>query len=72
MEEGRLLDTSRGMVAAVPGWAALRLLAPAADVRLLLAASPTEVDATRLGCAPLHRGGGGAPLVAADARMVQR
>lgn len=53
VEEGRLLDTSRGMAAAVPGWVALRLLAPAADVRLLLAASPTAVDSSRLGCRTL-------------------
>lgn len=46
---GRTLDLSRGIVAAIPCWPALRLLAAAADVRLLVAAAPTLVDAPRLG-----------------------
>lgn len=45
----RILDLSRGMVAAIPSWPALRLLAPAADVRLLVAAAATLADTSRLG-----------------------
>lgn len=51
----RVVDLSRGMAAAAPGWAALRVLAPPADVRLLLAAAPTASDSASLACAPpLH------------------
>ncbi len=44
------LDLSRGILAAVPGWAHVRLLAPHADVRLLVCGQSTLVDSHRLRC----------------------
>lgn len=44
------MDLSRGMLAAVPGWAHVRLLAPAADLRLLVCGHSTLVDSHRLRC----------------------
>ena len=35
----------------VPGWEAVRLLAPRAELRLLVAARASLADAARLGCA---------------------
>lgn len=44
------LDLSRGVLAAVPGWAHVRLLAPHADLRLLVCGHSTLVDSHRLRC----------------------
>ncbi|KAK9814581.1 hypothetical protein WJX72_008178 [[Myrmecia] bisecta] len=42
------LDTSEGLEAAVPGWAAVRLLAPHAELRLLACGQSLLIDAHRL------------------------
>jgi hypothetical protein len=42
------LDLSRGVLAAVPGWAHVRLLAPHADLRLLVCGHSSLVDSHRL------------------------
>jgi len=47
------LDLSRGILAAMPGWVHVRLLAPHADVRLLVCGQSTLVDSHRLRCTAL-------------------
>ena len=42
------MDLSRGVLAAVPGWAHVRLLAPHADLRLLVCGHSSLVDSHRL------------------------
>lgn len=49
------MDFSRGAGAAVPGWEAVRLLAPRAELRLLAVGRATLADAQRLGCVRLAR-----------------
>ncbi|KAK9844911.1 hypothetical protein WJX74_008601 [Apatococcus lobatus] len=42
------LDLSQGIAAAVPGWEDVRLLAPHAELRLLVCGQPSLIDAHRL------------------------
>ncbi|KAK9800299.1 hypothetical protein WJX73_007633 [Symbiochloris irregularis] len=42
------VDLSPGVVAAVPGWDSVRLLAPHAELKLLACSQPTLIDAYRL------------------------
>lgn len=45
------VDLTPGIVAAVPGWDSVRLLAPHAELKLLACSQPTLIDAYRLRCA---------------------
>ncbi len=47
------LDLSQGIAMAVPGWEDVRLLAPHAELRLLVCGQPSLIDAHRLRCAPM-------------------
>ena len=47
-------DFKNGVAAAVPGWENVRLLAPHAELRLLVCGQSTIIDAHRLRCMPKY------------------